>query len=750
MGNRQRARRRVSALGIVLLLASGLSVLLAVPASAATDVLYASPSGTGGCTSTSAACSIAAAVTEANGESAGDTVDIELADGTYSIGSTLNIDTTDALTLEAESGATPVLDGRNSVGVLEIDTSGATVTIDGLTIEHGNANGQGGAIYVDGTSTVTVENSTVTDNTASVVGGGIYGGGSTTVEDSTVTDNSVTANNAHGAGIFSSGPLTVEDSTVSGNHGADFGGGIYTFTTSVVIADSTIADNTAADGGGGIATAGDLTVENSTIADNSAGSGGGGIWSNANGIVSAVVHSTIVGNSGNPGGLYFGNGASFTLAGTIIAKGSGGGAGGSGADCGGDAFTDDGYNLDDDGTCNLSSSTGSVSGSSAAADFDSAGLTSANGGTTATVALGLDNPAIGLIPNNTVTINSVDYPLCPATDQRGVGVPSGSRCDAGAVQLADQSISFGNPGSQTLGTSPTLTATASSNLAVSFTSATSSVCTVTTGGVLTLVTTGTCTIDANQGGDTNWNTAAQVAQSFTVAQSGGGGGGGGGSSPSASTTTLSSSLNPATVSQSVTFTATVSGSSPAGTVTFFDNGTPLGSANLTGASASYTTSNLSVGTHTITASYSGDADNASSTSPGLSETIIAATPPTTSPTTTPTTVPAVALLTLASKDGSTKPKGIDLSFRCVDAACTGEATLSVARHRQGGGFSHPAVARGAISLQANRIATALVRDTAFGKALLVRVSPKSRFHVTLVLLMPGRSRRVYPVYLDLR
>lgn len=79
------------------------------------------------------------------------------------------------------------------------------------------------------------------------------------------------------------------------------------------------------------------------------------------------------------------------------------------------------------------------------------------------------------------------------------------------------------------------------------------------------------------------------------------------------TTTLTSSLNPAPYSQSVTFTATVTNTSstsgaPAGTVTFSDGNTVLGTQTLTSSSgttatAAFSAGILSVGTHTITATY---------------------------------------------------------------------------------------------------------------------------------------------------
>ncbi|MBB1270818.1 S-layer family protein, partial [Shewanella sp. SR44-3] len=79
-----------------------------------------------------------------------------------------------------------------------------------------------------------------------------------------------------------------------------------------------------------------------------------------------------------------------------------------------------------------------------------------------------------------------------------------------------QTITFANPGAQSFGTTPSLTATASSGLIPSFTSATTAVCTITSGGNLTFVASGTCTINANQGGNASYAAAPQVSQSFSV------------------------------------------------------------------------------------------------------------------------------------------------------------------------------------------------------------------------------------------
>ena len=80
-----------------------------------------------------------------------------------------------------------------------------------------------------------------------------------------------------------------------------------------------------------------------------------------------------------------------------------------------------------------------------------------------------------------------------------------------------QTISFANPGVQTVGTPLTLSATASSNLAVSFASTTTGICTV-SNTTATFIATGSCTIQATQAGNTTWAAATPVSQSFTVNQ----------------------------------------------------------------------------------------------------------------------------------------------------------------------------------------------------------------------------------------
>ena len=108
--------------------------------------------------------------------------------------------------------------------------------------------------------------------------------------------------------------------------------------------------------------------------------------------------------------------------------------------------------------------------------------------------------------------------------------------------------------------------------------------------------------------------------------------------PAPTTTALASSVNPSVFGQSVTFTATVTGSSPTGTVTFKNGSNTLGTGFLNSGVATYSTSSLAVGNgNSITAEYGGDANNQASTSTSVSQVVnpgVANTPTFGSPTST--------------------------------------------------------------------------------------------------------------------
>ncbi|MCA0320735.1 MAG: Ig-like domain repeat protein [Proteobacteria bacterium] len=152
--------------------------------------------------------------------------------------------------------------------------------------------------------------------------------------------------------------------------------------------------------------------------------------------------------------------------------------------------------------------------------------------------------------------------------------------------------------------------------------------------------TGTVTVTGNgaplatvtlSGGTGSFSTAALAIGSHTIAATYGGDSSFAGSTTSRShrvmspttTTTLASSRNPSEAGQAVTFTATVAsvGGTPTGTVTFLNGGVVLGSAALSGGVATFTTSTLAKGTHTITAAYAGDSNYVASTSASLAQAV---------------------------------------------------------------------------------------------------------------------------------
>jgi Bacterial Ig-like domain (group 3) len=92
----------------------------------------------------------------------------------------------------------------------------------------------------------------------------------------------------------------------------------------------------------------------------------------------------------------------------------------------------------------------------------------------------------------------------------------------------------------------------------------------------------------------------------------------------ATTTTLTSGTNPSSYRQAVTFKAVVSGSfgaTPTGSVTFKNGGVAIGSSTLSGGVATLSFAGLTVGSHSITATYSGSPKNLVSTSSALTQTV---------------------------------------------------------------------------------------------------------------------------------
>ncbi len=221
---------------------------------------------------------------------------------------------------------------------------------------------------------------------------------------------------------------------------------------------------------------------------------------------------------------------------------------------------------------------------------------------------------------------STNYPTTPGAFQTVSGGPTGAPRDAFitkitsglAAKITTTTTLSSSANPSTFGQSVTFTASVSPSTAtgtITFTdTSTTPPTTLGTGtigaggapaGTATFTTSslsvGSHTIVAAYSGDTN--NAASTSSPLTQTVN-----------KITTTTTLSSSPNPSTFGQSVTFTATISPSTATGTVTFSIDGTAQPAVTIAGGTASISSSSLSVGSHTITAAYSGDTNDAASTS----------------------------------------------------------------------------------------------------------------------------------------
>jgi hypothetical protein len=188
------------------------------------------------------------------------------------------------------------------------------------------------------------------------------------------------------------------------------------------------------------------------------------------------------------------------------------------------------------------------------------------------------------------------------------------------VQQAATSITLASSGTSTYGNPVTFTATVTSGGGtpagtVTFNDGNTAIGTVALSGGQAKLSTSTLSvgvhsITATFNGSTNFagsgpsNTVSQTVNQVTT------------------TTTLVSSLNPSGSGQLVTFTATVTPATAGGTVTFFIDGSATSPVSLgAGNKAAYSTSTLSVGQHTITATYNGDTNDKFSNSNAVNQTV---------------------------------------------------------------------------------------------------------------------------------
>ena len=431
----------------------------------ATDTVTSSITGTSGVISVTAVSlvvttladsgpgSLRAAITNANTSSGGVTI-------TFAVTGTINLlsalpQLTQSMTITGPGASSLAIDGGGAGPVFDIG-SATTVTISGVTIQHGSA-GAGGAIFNPGT--LTLNSCVITGNVtlADGLGGGIWNSGTLTVNQCTISNNRASGGagggtRGAGGGLYNQGTATITDSTFSGN---------------------TAEGNVVGGVGGAIANVSSLTITGSTIAGNTvtdlsnAGSGGGGAIYNAG--TAVAKNSTISGNSQSGtapsdlgGGIVVVSGTTCTLTNTILAGNTD--ASSNPNPDGSGVLTDGGNNLIGIST-GITGITNGVNGNqvgtSGAPLNPQLGALANNGGPTQTMLPGGNSPALGA--GNPAGFLSTD------TDQRGTGFLRlrNGVVDIGAVQLQGVALSAtqGTPQSAgvgaTFGTALAATATES-------------------------------------------------------------------------------------------------------------------------------------------------------------------------------------------------------------------------------------------------------------------------------------------------
>lgn len=254
-------------------------------------------------------CSLREAISAANDSPGADIITVPAGVYTLTIGA---LEVTGPTTLNGAGAGVTVIDGGSGgfsiLRITGLEGAPITVTIAGVTLQHGDSGIR--ADYVD----LVVTQTEVVSNTASYSdGGGInISSGNLVVQSSLVAFNSANAQGAYwgasGGGIAASGAsVNIGNSQLLSNTAASGGGGVIVLGGALTVLTSTISGNKVSGSGGGVLAgavwSGEptaLLVQNSTITNNIAGSGGGGIQAYAELLV--LQDSTITGNTGGGGG----------------------------------------------------------------------------------------------------------------------------------------------------------------------------------------------------------------------------------------------------------------------------------------------------------------------------------------------------------------------------------------------------------------------------------------------------------------
>lgn len=209
------------------------------------------------------------------------------------------------------------------------------------------------------------------------------------------------------------------------------------------------------------------------------------------------------------------------------------------------------------------------------------------------------------ISGSTLTITGAGTVFLAATQVATTNYNTASASASFTVTNATATLLFTPIGTQIYGVAPfTVSASSASTGAITY-SVTSGPATI-SGSTLTITGVGTVVLGASQTATSSYS-ATTASTSFAV-------------NSAIPTLTVASSASTSALGASVTFTATIS-SGPTGTVTFYDGNTSIGTATISGTTATYSTSSLTSGVHSITAAWAGNSDYNSVASSAVVQTV---------------------------------------------------------------------------------------------------------------------------------
>lgn len=375
--------------------------------------------GDGTCADAGAACSLRAAVMEANAIAGQDTITVPA--GTYvltrsgsgeDLASTGDLDVLGPVIVLGNSSGSTFVDGNAADRVFHFMTNDVSY-VSNVTLRNGTVSGAGGGVLKQDAAGghVVLDSVMVTGGLASGgFGGGLYSAGGLVLHDSSVLLNSTVGGG--GGGIFndSSGTLTLVRTLVAWNSDGADGGGLHNNGTAT-LTNTTVSGNSANNGGGVYIAggSGSVTLSASTVTKNTAATDGGGVY--------YAGPATVVG---------FDN--------TILAANSDGGADSPDCRTAAGSLVSNGNNvIGIDAGCTFGATGGDQVGTTLTPVSPKLGPLVSNGGPTRTHAVLTGSPAFDAGNPGTPGDPTVSG-ACPALDQRGQGRPSGTKCDVGAFE----------------------------------------------------------------------------------------------------------------------------------------------------------------------------------------------------------------------------------------------------------------------------------------------------------------------------